>query len=75
MPLDTRRSGIWLRLRDRHSARPSTGAHRRQIEDGSATADRNLYVNGIDVNGTHYGSGVTTLWGNSTTNFTITTTH
>jgi hypothetical protein len=28
---------------------------------GTAGSDRNLYVNGIDVNGTHYGSGVTSL--------------
>ncbi|MDQ2762575.1 MAG: hypothetical protein M3Y22_03515 [Pseudomonadota bacterium] len=28
---------------------------------GSPTTDRNLYVNGIDVNGTHCGSGVTSL--------------
>ncbi|MFL5252275.1 MAG: carbohydrate-binding domain-containing protein [Rhodopila sp.] len=42
---------------------------------GSGAADRNLYVNGIDVNGTHYGPGVTMLPTNSTTNFAITTTH
>ncbi|MDQ2763023.1 MAG: hypothetical protein M3Y22_05895, partial [Pseudomonadota bacterium] len=28
---------------------------------GSASTDRNLFVNGIDVNGVHYGSGTTTL--------------
>ncbi len=28
---------------------------------GSATTDRNLYVGGIDVNGTHYGTGTTAL--------------
>jgi hypothetical protein len=42
---------------------------------GTATTDRNLYVNGIEVNGTHYGSGVTALMSNGTTNFMITTTH
>ena len=42
---------------------------------GSATTDRNLYVNGIDVNGTHYGSGVSALMSNGTANFAITTTH
>jgi hypothetical protein len=42
---------------------------------GTATTDRNLYVNGIDVNGTHYGSGVTAMMSNGTTNFTVTTPH
>jgi hypothetical protein len=42
---------------------------------GTATTDRNLYVNGIEVNGTHYGSGVTALMSNGTANFMITTTH
>lgn len=41
---------------------------------GTTATDRNLYVNGIDVNGTHCGSGVTTLLSNGTTNFMITTT-
>ena len=42
---------------------------------GTNSTDRNLYVNGVDCNGTHYGSGVTTMWSNGTTHFTITTTH
>lgn len=42
---------------------------------GSATTDRNLYVNGIDANGTHYGSAVTALMSNGTAQFTITTAH
>lgn len=37
---------------------------------GSASADRNLYVNGVDLNGTHYGSA-STLWTNSTVIFTV----
>jgi hypothetical protein len=42
---------------------------------GTAATDRNLYVNGIDCNGQHYGSGVTTLLSNDTATFTITTAH
>ena len=42
---------------------------------GTASTDRNLYVNGIDLNGQHYGSGVTALMSNGTTNFTVTATH
>jgi hypothetical protein len=39
---------------------------------GSPTADRNLYVNGIDVNGTHYGSRVTTLHSNGAATYSVT---
>jgi hypothetical protein len=42
---------------------------------GTPSTDRNLYVNGIDVNGTHYGSGITALMSNGTANFTVTTAH
>jgi hypothetical protein len=42
---------------------------------GTATTDRNLYVNGIDVNGTHYGTGVTALTSNGTATFTVMTAH
>jgi Ca-dependent carbohydrate-binding module xylan-binding len=42
---------------------------------GTSTTDRNLYVNGIDLNGKHYGSGVTALYSNSTTSFIVTTAH
>lgn len=42
---------------------------------GSASTDRNLYVNGIDVNGQHYGSGVTSLFSNGSATFNITTAH
>jgi hypothetical protein len=42
---------------------------------GTPTTDRNLYVNGIDVNGKHYGSGVTTMLNGGTTDFAITTAH
>ncbi|PPQ27550.1 carbohydrate-binding domain-containing protein [Rhodopila globiformis] len=42
---------------------------------GTASTDRNLYVNGIDVNGTHYGSGVSALYSNGTATFAIATTH
>ena len=42
---------------------------------GSPATDRNLYVNGVDCNGKHYGSGVTLLLSNGTATFTITTTH
>ena len=41
---------------------------------GVAGEDRNLYINGIDINGQHVGSGVTAMFNNGTTNFTITTT-
>ena len=40
---------------------------------GTPVTDRNLYVNGIDVNGQHYGSGVTTLLSNGSATFVITT--
>ena len=42
---------------------------------GVSTADRNLYVNGIDVNGQHYGSGSTALMSNGTASFTVATAH
>jgi hypothetical protein len=42
---------------------------------GSTSSDRNLYVNGIDVNGQHSGTAVTTLLSNGTASFTITTAH
>ncbi|MBS0640236.1 MAG: hypothetical protein JSS43_10210, partial [Proteobacteria bacterium] len=42
---------------------------------GGSGNDRNLYVNGVDCNGTHYGSGVTSLYSNGTATFTITTQH
>jgi hypothetical protein len=42
---------------------------------GSASTDRNLYINGIDVNGQHYGSGVNALLSNGTATYTITTAH
>ena len=42
---------------------------------GTATADRNLYLGGIDCNGTHFGSGVTELNSNGTASFSITTAH
>jgi hypothetical protein len=42
---------------------------------GSAATDRNLYANGIDVNGQHYGTGVTAMMSNGTTTFNIATTH
>jgi hypothetical protein len=42
---------------------------------GTANTDRNLYVNGIDVNGQHFGTGVTTLMSAGTATFNITTSH
>ena len=42
---------------------------------GTAATDRNLYVNGIDVNGQHYGAGTTAMMSNGTTTFNIATTH
>jgi Ca-dependent carbohydrate-binding module xylan-binding len=42
---------------------------------GTPATDRNLYINGIDVNGQHYGSGVTAMMGDGTQNFTVTTSH
>jgi Ca-dependent carbohydrate-binding module xylan-binding len=41
---------------------------------GTATTDRNLYLNGIDLNGQHYGSGATEMTGNGTTTFHVVTT-
>jgi hypothetical protein len=41
---------------------------------GSSTTDRNLYINGIDVNGHHYGTGVQELTGNGTASFSVVTT-
>jgi hypothetical protein len=38
---------------------------------GSPAADRNLYVAGVDFNGTHYGNGVTSLLSNGTAHFII----
>jgi hypothetical protein len=41
---------------------------------GAAGTDRNLYVNGIDVNGKHYGTGATELYSTgNTASFVITT--
>jgi hypothetical protein len=42
---------------------------------GTATTDRNLYINGIDVNRQHYGTGVTTLLGAGSATFNIITAH
>jgi hypothetical protein len=42
---------------------------------GTAATDRNLYVNGIDVNGQHYGTGTTAMMSAGTTTFNIATTH
>ena len=42
---------------------------------GSSSTDRNLYTNGIDVNGQHYGTGTTAMMSNGTTTFNIATTH
>lgn len=38
---------------------------------GSGSTDRNLYVNGVDFNGTHYGSGTTALYSNGIAHFTV----
>lgn len=42
---------------------------------GSASTDRNLYINGIEVNGQHYGSGVTTMLSNGIATFNVSTAH
>jgi hypothetical protein len=42
---------------------------------GTASTDRNLYINGISVNGQNYGSGTTELLNNGTKTFTVATTH
>ena len=42
---------------------------------GTSSTDRNLYVNGITLNGQNYGSGVTALMGNATAMFTVATAH
>jgi hypothetical protein len=55
------------------------GAHTIGVEftndawGGTNATDRNLYINGIDVNGTHYGSGVTSMFNDGTTNFSVST--
>jgi hypothetical protein len=41
---------------------------------GTPSTDRNLYINGISVNGESYGSGVTAMMSSGTTNFTVMTT-
>jgi hypothetical protein len=70
-------AGVWQDLS--FSGNFGAGSHTIGVEftnyasGGTPTTDRNLYVNGIDVNGTHYGSGVTTLLSNGTANFAITT--
>ncbi|HEX2943736.1 MAG TPA: carbohydrate-binding domain-containing protein, partial [Rhodopila sp.] len=38
---------------------------------GSPATDRNLYVNGVDFNGAHYGTGVTGLYTNGTAHFVV----
>ena len=45
------------------------------LDGGTSGTGRNLYVNGIDVNGQHYGSGVSTLLTNSTASFSVVTAH
>jgi hypothetical protein len=42
---------------------------------GTTDTQRTLYANGIDVNGQHYGSDVSTLTANGSALFTITTIH
>jgi parallel beta-helix repeat protein len=42
---------------------------------GTSITDRNLYILGIDVNGQHYGSGVTALLTNGTASFGVVTAH
>ncbi len=44
------------------------------VYGGSPTTDRNLYVNGLTVNGHVYGTGVTTLLSNGTATFNVATT-
>jgi hypothetical protein len=42
---------------------------------GTASSDRNLYINGVDCNGLHAGGGVTSLYSNGKATFTIVTQH
>ncbi len=55
------------------------GAHRVGVSfvndawGGTAATDRNLYVGGIDINGTQVGGGVTTLLANGTQQFSTNT--
>jgi hypothetical protein len=42
---------------------------------GTPTTDRNLYINGVDLNGQRYGSGTTALMSNGTATFTVVTAH
>jgi serralysin len=50
------------------------GAGKHTIAVQLDTAGRDLYVNGIDLNGTHYGAGVVEMKTISQTSFTVTTT-
>ncbi len=40
---------------------------------GTAATDRNLYVGGIDINGSHVGSGMAALWSNGSQQYGIQT--
>ena len=61
------------------NGRFGSGAHKVGVSfvndawGGTAATDRNLYVGGIDINGTQVGSGMTTLLANGTQQFSINT--
>ncbi len=71
-----RSSGVWqpfTMLKTIGAGRHQIGVTRADDSNGGAAArDSNLYVNGISVNGAHYGSGATPLVPNGTVSFSIT---
>ena len=59
----------------------AAGPHKIEVDfvndayGGSPAKDRNLYVNSVDVDGTHYGSSVTPLYSNGAAMFNVLFTH
>jgi hypothetical protein len=72
-------AGAWIDLT--FAGTLGTGSHTIGVEftnaasGGTASTSRDLYVDGINVNGTHYGSGVTEMTSNGTASFVVTTAH
>jgi hypothetical protein len=72
-------AGAWIDLT--FAGTFGTGSHTIGVEftnaasGGTASTSRDLYVGGINVNGTHYGSGVTEMTSNGTASFVVTTAH
>jgi hypothetical protein len=64
-------SGLWQSAS--FSGNFGAGTHTIAIQFDNAAAGRDLYVNGINLNGKHYGAGVVELTTISHTTFTVTT--